>query len=716
MPDPFVFVLFGGTGDLAHRKVIPALYQLWRTNLLPHEFMLVAIGRRPYTDASFRAEIRTSLEKYSRVLPLDQQVWDEFAKRIAYLQGDFNDPAAYAHLSQHLDTCDTEHGTAGNRLFYLATQPSAFPEIVGELGRAGLDHEMHGGGWRRVVIEKPFGRDLESAIRLNREVGKVFREKQVYRIDHYLGKETVRNLLVFRFGNGIFEPIWNRRYVDHVQITVAESIGIEARGAFYEETGAIRDFLQNHLMQLVSLVAMEPPASFDADALRDEKVKVLRAVAPKTREEIAGRRRPRPVRPGLGRRRRRCPGYREEPDVDPESETETFVAARLEIDDWRWAGVPFYVRSGKRLPKRSSEIAIQFRAVPHRLFTEAGADPEPNLLAMRIQPDEGILLRFGAKVPGLGIDVRAVNMDFTYGSAFSVDSPDAYETLILDALLGDAALFTRADEVEQAWGIVTPDHRRLGRRGPRPTSRTTRPARGARRPPTRSSSRTAGAGGGSDGHRDGRARHRAVSSSPRRPQTPGEPALRWSSRVHSIDEIERELARIWSIPKLDGDGGGRRGAPRGRPDERDEPRRRGSPARDRRARRRDHPAAHRQAPVAHAHPHLGRPGEPLLARRPDPGLLRAAAGRRGGDVRRADLHHRRRRGRAAPRGDRRAAAHPRPAGDPVVAGRTAVRDASRPATCWRWPTGSWSTDPRGAATGSAGCASWPARWTATGSP
>jgi glucose-6-phosphate 1-dehydrogenase len=455
MPDPFVFVLFGGTGDLAHRKVIPALYQLWRTNLLPHEFMLVAIGRRPYTDASFQAEIKTSLEKYSRVLPLDQQVWDEFARRISYLQGDFNDAAAYAHLRQHLDTCDVEHGTAGNQLFYLATQPSAFPEIVGELGRAGLDHEMHGGGWRRLVIEKPFGRDLDSAVRLNREVGKVFREKQVYRIDHYLGKETVRNLLVFRFGNGIFEPIWNRRYVDHVQITVAESIGIEARGAFYEETGAIRDFLQNHLMQLVSLVAMEPPASFDADALRDEKVKVLRAVAPKTRAEIAADL----IRGQYGRgwvAAQEVPGYREEPAVDPQSETETFVAARLEIDDWRWAGVPFYVRSGKRLPKRSSEIAIQFRAVPHRLFTEAGADPEPNLLAMRIQPDEGILLRFGAKVPGLGVDVRAVNMDFTYGSAFSVDSPDAYETLILDALLGDAALFTRADEVEEAWGIVTP--------------------------------------------------------------------------------------------------------------------------------------------------------------------------------------------------------------------------------------------------------------------
>jgi glucose-6-phosphate 1-dehydrogenase len=455
MPDPFAFVLFGATGDLAHRKVVPALYQLWRTNLLPHEFMLVATARRPCADDAYRADLRASLDEFSRVLPVDEAVWSEFAKRIVYRQGDFNDPVTYAHLSTQLDEIDVEHGTRGNRLYYLATHASAFSEIVAELGRAGLDHEMHGGGWRRVVIEKPFGRDLESAVRLNREVAKVFREKQVYRIDHYLGKETVRNLLVFRFGNGIFEPIWNRRYVDHVQITVAESIGIEGRGSFYEETGASRDFLQNHLMQLLSLVAMEPPASFEADPLRDEKVKVVRAIAPKTPEEM----RRDVVRGQYGSgwvAAEEVPGYRQEPEVDPESETETFIAVRFEIDDWRWAGVPFYLRMGKRLPKRASEIAIQFRAVPHRLFKESSTDPEPNLLAMRIQPDEGMLLRFGAKVPGLGLDVRAVNMDFTYGSAFNVDSPDAYETLILDALLGDASLFTRADEVEEAWAVVTP--------------------------------------------------------------------------------------------------------------------------------------------------------------------------------------------------------------------------------------------------------------------
>ncbi len=454
MPDPAVLVLFGATGDLAHRKVVPALYQLWRTNLLPHEFMIVASGRRPFTDDEFRAGLRASLQEFSRVPP-EEPVVSEFLSRIVYHRGDYDDRGTFDRLVTRLEEIDATQGTRGNHLYYLATQPSVFAEIIAELGRCGLDHERHEGGWRRIIVEKPFGRDLDSAIRLNREVGKVFRESQVYRIDHYLGKETVRNILVFRFGNGIFEPIWNRRYVDHVQITVAESIGIEGRGAFYEETGTSRDFLQNHLMQLLALVAMEPPASFDADALRDEKVKVVRAVAPMSADEVARN----VVRGQYGPgwvAAKPVPGYREEPGVDPLSETETFVAARFQIDDWRWSGVPFYLRAGKRLPKRATEIAIQFKEVPHRLFREAAAEPEPNLLAMRIQPDEGILLRFGSKVPGLGLDIRAVNMDFTYGSAFNVDLPDAYETLILDALLGDASLFTRGDEVEEAWGIVTP--------------------------------------------------------------------------------------------------------------------------------------------------------------------------------------------------------------------------------------------------------------------
>ncbi len=455
MPDPHIFVLFGATGDLAHRKVVPAVFQLWRTHLLPHEFTIVCVGRRPYSDEAFRSDLKASLDKFSRVLPVDREAWDDLAGRIVYHRGDFNDPAMYAALAERLDSIDLAHRTRGNRLYYLATQPSAFAEIVAQLGRAGLDHEHHDGGWRRVVIEKPFGRDLESALRLNREVAKVFRERQVYRIDHYLGKETVRNLLVFRFGNGIFEPIWNRRHIDHVQITVAESIGIEGRGAFYEETGASRDFLQNHLLQLLSLVAMEPPANFDADALRDEKVKVIRAVSQLTPDQV----RRDVVRGQYGPgwvSGKPVVGYREEPNVDPASETETFIAARLTIDDWRWSGIPFYLRMGKRLPKRATEIAIQFKEVPHQLFRDSASDPEPNLLTMRIQPDEGIMLRFGAKVPGLGIDVRNVTMDFTYGSAFQTDSPDAYETLILDALLGDASLFTRADEVEQAWSIVDP--------------------------------------------------------------------------------------------------------------------------------------------------------------------------------------------------------------------------------------------------------------------
>ena len=455
VPDPCAFVLFGATGDLAHRKVMPALYQLWRTNLLPAEFSLIAVARRPYTDEAFVAEVRASVEANSRVQPIDDVAWAELAKRITYQQLDFGEDAGFDRLSERLDALDAERGTAGNRLFYLATQPSQVTEIVRQLGRVGLDHELRGSGWRRVVIEKPFGRDFESARHLNHEVSKVFRESQVYRIDHYLGKETVRNLLVFRIGNGIFEPVWNRSYVDHVQITVAESIGVESRGAFYEETGASRDILQNHLLQLMTLVAMEPPSSFHADALRDQKLQVLRAITTPDAEHIRRDIVRGQYGPGwIGGVA--TPGYREEPEVDPESETETYVAGRFTIDDWRWSGVPFYLRAGKRLPKRATEIAIQFKEVPLPLFRESTGDPAPNVLAMRIQPDEGIMLRFAAKVPGLGLDVRTVNMDFDYGTSFTVDSPDAYETLILDALLGDASLFTRADEVEAAWAVATP--------------------------------------------------------------------------------------------------------------------------------------------------------------------------------------------------------------------------------------------------------------------
>jgi glucose-6-phosphate 1-dehydrogenase len=455
VPEPCAFILFGATGDLAHRKVIPAIYQLWRTNLLPAEFSLVAVARRPYTDEAFAAEVRASLEKYSRSLPIEEAAWTELAKRITYQQLEFGDDAGFDRLSERLDELDTQRGTAGNRLVYLATQPSQVTEIVRQIGRVGLDHEMRASGWRRVVIEKPFGRDFESARHLNHEINKVFRESQVYRIDHYLGKETVRNLLVFRFGNGIFEPVWNRSYVDHVQITVAESLGVETRGAFYEETGASRDILQNHLLQLMTLVAMEPPSSFHADALRDQKLAVLRAIEAPTPEAVK-RDIVRGQYGGGWVEGEAVPGYREESEVDPASETETYVAGRFTIDDWRWSGVPFYLRAGKRMPKRATEVAIQFKDVPLALFREAPGDMAPNVLAMRIQPDEGIMLRFAAKVPGLGLDVRTVNMDFDYGTSFVVDSPDAYETLILDALLGDASLFTRADEVEAAWSVVTP--------------------------------------------------------------------------------------------------------------------------------------------------------------------------------------------------------------------------------------------------------------------
>ncbi len=456
VPDPHIMVLFGSTGDLSHRKVFPALAQLWRTNLLPTDWSLIAVGRRPFDDETFRTDVAASLKEHSRVA-LEPDIERQFLSRISYHRGDFSDSASYDALSAKLEGMHLEQGTDANVLFYLATQPSAFPLIVSEIGRCGMDHEVHGGGWRRSVVEKPFGRDFDSAKKLNREMLRVFREAQIYRIDHYLGKETVRNLMVFRFGNGIFEPLWNRRYVDHVQITVAESLGVEDRGTFYEETGAARDVLQNHLLQLLSLVAMEPPATLAADALRDEKLKVLRAIAPASRSEI-GRE---IVRGQYGDgwvAGQPVVGYRAEREVDSLSETETFVAGRFEVDDWRWSGVPFYLRTGKRLAKRATEIAIQFREVPHRLFAEAATDPQPNLLAIRVQPDEGILLRFGSKVPGLGLAIRPVTMDFTYGTAFSTDAPEAYETLILDAMLGDQSLFTRADEVEAAWAIVTPIH------------------------------------------------------------------------------------------------------------------------------------------------------------------------------------------------------------------------------------------------------------------
>jgi glucose-6-phosphate 1-dehydrogenase len=456
VPDPCLVVIFGATGDLAHRKIFPAFYNLRRAGLLPLETSIVGYSRRPFTDEAFVGEMHEAVRTHSRN-PVEKALWDDFAQMIHYQQGDFSDPDSYRRLAERLEQIDVAAGCRGNRLFYLATPPSAYEEIVANLGRVGLAQRPN--AWSRIVIEKPFGHDLDSARHLNDAVMSVFDESQVYRIDHYLGKDTVRNLLVFRFGNGIFEPIWNRRYVDHVQITVSEDLGVEGRGAFYEEAGASRDILQNHMMQLLSLTAMEPPIDFEADALRDEKVRVLRAVDPEWTEER--------VRSDVVRGRyaegwvgaEKVPGYHEEPEVDPGSAVESYVALRIEIENWRWAGVPFYLRTGKRLARRATEIAIQFNRPPLMLFKESASDPEPNLLALRIQPDEGILLRFAAKVPELGLDVRSVNMDFTYGSTFLTDAPEAYETLLLDAMLGDASLFTRADEVEAAWGIVSPLNR-----------------------------------------------------------------------------------------------------------------------------------------------------------------------------------------------------------------------------------------------------------------
>ena len=455
VPEPCTTVIFGGTGDLSHRKILPAFYNLRRAGLLPPESSLVSFARRPYTDAGYRGEMAEAVAEFSRI-PIEAVLWDDFAPGITYHRGDFGDPNAYASLAQELDRIDAARGTRGNRLFYVAAHPSAYTAIIENLGKAGLARPNRTGGWSRIIIEKPFGQDLESARALNHAVVHVFHESQVYRIDHYLGKETVRNLMVFRFGNGIFEPVWNRRYVDHVQITVAEDLGVEGRGTFYEEAGATRDILQNHLLQLMSLVAMEPPIAFEADALRDEKVRVLRAVDPDwsearvRRDVIRGQYGPGWVG-GI-----QVSGYRDEPEVSPTSTVDTFVALKLEIQNWRWADVPFYLRTGKRLPKRATEIAVQFKRPPLMLFRGSATEPEPNLLALRIQPDEGILLRFAAKVPELGLDVRSVNMDFTYGSSFTTEAPEAYETLILDAMLGDASLFARADEVEAAWAIVTP--------------------------------------------------------------------------------------------------------------------------------------------------------------------------------------------------------------------------------------------------------------------
>jgi glucose-6-phosphate 1-dehydrogenase len=406
--------------------------------------------------AAFCDRMRASVDQFSRRRPIEPAVWDGFAQHLQLVPGDFTDPAAYQMLRAHFNEVDKAQGTGGNRVYYLATPPSFYPEIVRQLGAAGLvtDHAK-GQGWTRIIVEKPFGRDLDSAQALNRDILSVFREDQVYRIDHYLGKETVQNILVFRFANGIFEPIWNRNFIDHVQITVAESIGIENRASYYEQAGALRDMVQSHILQLLALTAMEPPGAFDAEAVRNEKVKVLTAlrhIQPMEVEEYTVRGQ---YGPGWVAGEH-VPGYRQEPNCSPQSTTETFAALKTYVDNWRWADVPFYIRTGKRLPKRVSEIAIEFKRAPHSPFLRAVQLPtDPNVLAMRIQPNDGISLKFAAKVPGTQMGMRAVNMDFLYDDSFDVASPDAYERLLMDCMLGDSTLFTRRDEVEAEWSFVT---------------------------------------------------------------------------------------------------------------------------------------------------------------------------------------------------------------------------------------------------------------------
>ena len=448
---PVVLVIFGASGDLAHRKLVPSLFDLFVAGLLSPFFAVVGFSRSSLSDEDFRASLREGVQRHARHTPIDEQVWTRFSSALHYQSGQFDDPASYHQLAERLAEIDREHGTQGNRLFYLATPPELFPVIIDLLGAVGLNKSSNEHAFVRIVVEKPFGTDLSSARQLNREVQEVFQETQVYRIDHYLGKETVQNILAFRLANGIFEPIWNRNYIDHVQITVAESEGVGLRGGYYDQVGAFRDMVVNHMLQLLTVIAMEPPVVFEAEPVRDEKLKVLKALRRITLEEVGERTLRGQYTSGVidGQP---VAGYRGEEKVAPDSWTETFVVAKLEIDNWRWAGAPFYLRHGKRLPRRLTEIAIQFKRAPQTFFP--GAERlEPNVLAIRIQPDDGISLRFAAKAPGATMQLQEVDMNFLYRSSFSQgdDQVDAYERLLLDAMLGDRTLFTRADEVEQAW-------------------------------------------------------------------------------------------------------------------------------------------------------------------------------------------------------------------------------------------------------------------------
>ncbi len=444
-PAPCTLVIFGASGDLTERKLMPALYSLAFRRLLPEQFAVVGVSRSDWTDDGFREAMRNAVEHYARD-PFRQEVWDELAEGMRYLMLDPTaDEASGSRLTNALEEVEAARGTTGNRLYYFAVPPGAFEPLVSMVATV-----PSGQGWNRLIVEKPFGHDLTSAKELTALIGEHFAENQIFRIDHYLGKETVQNLLALRFANGIFEPIWNRQFIDHVQITVGESIGIEGRAAFYEQAGAIRDIFQNHLLQLLAITAMEPPSDFTAESVRNEKVKVLHSLHTPGPKSV--------VRGQYGRgfvEGFEVVGYREEKGVAPDSTTETFVAAKLFVDNWRWADTPFYVRMGKRLPRRETTIAIQFKRAPHPPFEETAVEAlRPNVLLIHVQPDEGLSLAIGAKMPGQGMSIRTVHMDFLYGSAFRDGLPEAYERLILDAMLGDATLFTRSDEIEEQWAIV----------------------------------------------------------------------------------------------------------------------------------------------------------------------------------------------------------------------------------------------------------------------
>jgi glucose-6-phosphate 1-dehydrogenase len=452
--DPCVFVIFGATGDLTKRLLMPSLYNLLANKLLPDKFAIVGVSNVSMSSEDFRKQLGDEIKQFATTKVSDE-LWKWFDARLSYLPGDFKDPATYQRLKSELEKTDKQHGTPGNYLFYTAVAPAFFGEIVKQLAGTGLTKESDG-HWRRVIIEKPFGHDLESANALNREIGACIHENQAYRIDHYLGKETVQNILAFRFGNGFFEPLWNNSYIDHVQITAAETVGVEHRGTFYEATGALRDMVPNHIMALVSLTAMEPPNSFDSEPVRDEKTKVLRAIRPLKPEDAPNW----AVRGQYGPGKlddKQVQGYRSEPQVDPKSCTETYVAMKLAIDNWRWSGVPFYLRTGKRMAKRDTEIAIRFKAPPALLFRQTGVKRlEQNELVLHIQPNEGISLRFSAKVPGPVVNLSDVDMSFKYADYFGSARSTGYETLLLDCMLGDPALFQRADTVDAGWRVVDP--------------------------------------------------------------------------------------------------------------------------------------------------------------------------------------------------------------------------------------------------------------------